>query len=479
LKVKAYFENIHNIILTYLRAAEKEIKVAVAWFTDPELFNELCKKAQQGVNIKVILIKDQINCGQGKLNFFRLKNYGCQVEFLDVEKFNKMHHKFCVIDESVVITGSYNWTNQARKNNENITVIEGNIQICQDYLDIFSKLINPSSNHIANNVSPNAVKTRLEIIKNSILLNEIESVAAQIVKLKPVQAIYSLDNIIDCLDHHEYKKAVEEITLYLKNFTALTVSEDNEIHELKFELKILELRLESITNEQADIERDLVLFNRRQHEILGFVTKQILQAKAEYFKYISDCAEKNNDESARSKKDEADEAEQDFNDYSHEYEELSQTRVDKLDEVSEKELKSMFRRACNLCHPDKVPEHQKAEASEIFIKLKEAYDSNNVEEVEIIYSNLQKGQFKHTKASILKESELLRTAIMEIKHKIKTNLNILNNLKRDSVVIAMQKIGNHEDKWIEFFERKQASLEAELLNWLCALDNLKKGSHYE
>ena len=92
---------------------------------------------------------------------------------------------------------------------------------------------------------------------------------------------------------------------------------------------------------------------------------------------------------------------------------------------------------------------------------------------------MQKGQFKHTKASILKESELLRTAIMEIKHKIKTNLNILNNLKRDSVVIAMQKIGNHEDKWIEFFERKQASLEAELLNWLCALDNLKKGSHYE
>ena len=61
-----------------------------------------------------------------------------------------------------------------------------------------------------------------------------------------------------------------------------------------------------------------------------------------------------------------------------------------MDEVSEKELKSMFRRACNLCHPDKVPEHQKAEASEIFIKLKEAYDSNNVEEVEIIYSNLQK-----------------------------------------------------------------------------------------
>ena len=68
MRVKAYFEDIHKIIIANLRSAEKEIRVAVAWFTDPELFNELCKKAQQGIDIKIILINDQINCGQGKLN---------------------------------------------------------------------------------------------------------------------------------------------------------------------------------------------------------------------------------------------------------------------------------------------------------------------------------------------------------------------------------------------------------------------------
>ena len=34
-----------------------------------------------------------------------------------------MHDKFCVIDNQVVITGSYNWTTNAEfKNDENITV---------------------------------------------------------------------------------------------------------------------------------------------------------------------------------------------------------------------------------------------------------------------------------------------------------------------------------------------------------------------
>ena len=147
--------------------------------------------------------------------------------------------------------------------------------------------------------------------------------------------------------------------------------------------------------------------------------------------------------------------------------------------MSEKELKLMFKKACNICHPDKVPEAQKEEASEIFIKLKDAYDNNDIAQVKIIYANLQKGNFTHTKASILKENELLRSAIMEIKYKIESNLNILKNLKQDDVVVAMQSIGENEEKWIAFFKSKRERLESELLYWLAALDNLKKGENYE
>ncbi|MBF4102931.1 hypothetical protein INT80_11980 [Gallibacterium anatis] len=57
------------------------------------------------------------------------------------------------------------------------------------------------------------------------------------------------------------------------------VSEDYEAVELRFELKILELRLESLSNEQADLERNILLFNRMQYEILGDIIQQILELK--------------------------------------------------------------------------------------------------------------------------------------------------------------------------------------------------------
>ncbi len=51
-----------------------------------------------------------------------------------------MHHKFAVIDEAVVVTGSFNWTTQAVFNNqENVLFIE-NAEIAKKYTDEFQRL---------------------------------------------------------------------------------------------------------------------------------------------------------------------------------------------------------------------------------------------------------------------------------------------------------------------------------------------------
>lgn len=53
-----------------------------------------------------------------------------------------MHHKFCVIDNEVVITGSYNWTASAdKRNNENLLVIH-DAKIAQEYSAEFNRLWN-------------------------------------------------------------------------------------------------------------------------------------------------------------------------------------------------------------------------------------------------------------------------------------------------------------------------------------------------
>lgn len=68
-------------------------------------------------------------------------------KFLRIYKDNTsslMHNKFCVIDLKKVITGSYNWTNKAEYNNENISMIKDRItaeEYANEFKEIKSKII--------------------------------------------------------------------------------------------------------------------------------------------------------------------------------------------------------------------------------------------------------------------------------------------------------------------------------------------------
>jgi hypothetical protein len=60
-ELKTHFEDIQNQIIEEIRKAKYTIWVAVAWFTDKKLFNELIKKSDEGLNVQVIIIDDDIN----------------------------------------------------------------------------------------------------------------------------------------------------------------------------------------------------------------------------------------------------------------------------------------------------------------------------------------------------------------------------------------------------------------------------------
>ena len=52
-----------------------------------------------------------------------------------------MHNKFCIIDLNKVIYGSYNWTGNAKYNNESITITEGR-EVAEDFANQFIQLRN-------------------------------------------------------------------------------------------------------------------------------------------------------------------------------------------------------------------------------------------------------------------------------------------------------------------------------------------------
>ena len=139
--IQAYFNQIQKKILEEINNSNKDIIIAVAWFTQLDLFNAIIGALDRGVNVSLILIKDIINCGDYGLDFSLYLQKGGKLCFVNKRNI-LMHNKFCIFDGSILITGSYNWTYSAEiRNAENIIITdEGNV--CQDYSKYFANLWN-------------------------------------------------------------------------------------------------------------------------------------------------------------------------------------------------------------------------------------------------------------------------------------------------------------------------------------------------
>ena len=137
LEIEIHFEEIQAQIIEQIKNAKFAIWIAVAWFTDKVLMREVYNKKKQGLNIRLLVIDDEINKKHGfeYEKFFETK----RVKPTGMYK-NIMHHKFCIIDFKTVIHGSYNWTNKARWNKETISIDNGR-EIAEKFANEFIEMI--------------------------------------------------------------------------------------------------------------------------------------------------------------------------------------------------------------------------------------------------------------------------------------------------------------------------------------------------
>jgi phosphatidylserine/phosphatidylglycerophosphate/cardiolipin synthase-like enzyme len=123
---QAYFGDIRGKIIDELESAEHTIKIAMAWFTNHTIFHVVINKAASGVKIELAISDSESNFRFGSsLDFQALQRKGMKVYVINSEGgWQFMHHKFAIIDNKKVITGSYNWSSSAQTNFENIIVTQ-------------------------------------------------------------------------------------------------------------------------------------------------------------------------------------------------------------------------------------------------------------------------------------------------------------------------------------------------------------------
>lgn len=448
MQTEAVFEDIAERIQQEIGKAQKSIFIAVAWFTNRALFNELVIRAKNGCAVYLIISNDDINLNSA-IDFDELIVYQSKVYKIGNGDSDLMHNKFCVIDYNTVITGSYNWSYKAESNFENVIITTGDATLAEQFISEF--------NNIRKQYYPDAVNEeivfplskiikRLEILKNYILLEDIEELSREIAKLQAYNYNSDLHSILEFVEKEEFASAINEIQNFISKNQQLSIWIDPEIAALKLEIKILENQLNSYDNEKIELEKVLSDFQRRHTIELGEIILDILRLRK--LKFKSDKAK-------------FEEAENDEKQYREQVDAEKEKDVHELTEEQKTELKKKYRKATVLCHPDKFANESaeiQKQAEDIFKELNEANEKNDVQRVSEILSNLEKGILSTIKGDRLTDIDKLRATIERLRVKVKTIETQIVTIKQSEAFIIINKLND----WDDYFNITKEKLQREL-----------------
>jgi hypothetical protein len=445
MQTEAVFENIAERIQQEISKAQKSVFIAVAWFTNKKLFNELVNKARNGCTVSLIISNDNINLNSS-IDFDQLDIGKSKVYKIGNGDTELMHNKFCVIDYSTVITGSYNWSYKAESNFENVIITSNDTTLAEQFISEFNNIRKQYYPDVVNEeiVFPlNKIIKRLEILKNYILLEDIEELNKESSKLKEYDFNSDLQEIIDDIRKEEFGSAINKIQIFISKNQQLSIWTDPEIAALKLEIKNLENQLNGYDNEKIELEKLLSEFQHRHSIELGEIILDILKLRKLKFK-----ADKTKYE----------EAENDERQYREHFDAEKEKEIFELTDEQKLELKKKFRKATVLCHPDKAADEFKEAAQRIFIELKQAYDANDLKKVSEILDDLEKGNFFKTKSETVQEKDLLKAAIAKLKRQIKILETEIITIKESDTFKTIISI----EDWEDYFQSTKDKLTREL-----------------
>lgn len=119
-------------IISLFNQAKNTVHVAIYSLTEPNIVNAMISANKRGVNIEVIADATESKNRNQALMIKKLVSSRINVR-LTVRQKALMHNKVGIFDGQTVCTGSFNWTANAEKNNdENLLVIDGQ-DLASDY----------------------------------------------------------------------------------------------------------------------------------------------------------------------------------------------------------------------------------------------------------------------------------------------------------------------------------------------------------
>jgi phosphatidylserine/phosphatidylglycerophosphate/cardiolipin synthase-like enzyme len=144
-EVNTYFspdDGVLNALIPLLSNAEESVYFLAYSFTTNELGDLLRQKDEDGLDVKGVMDAEQVVSNQGtEYDLFKQANMSVRLDGNE----GLMHHKVFVIDEKIVVFGSYNFSRSAEENNDENLIVVYSEPIAQQFIKEFQRVWNQAS----------------------------------------------------------------------------------------------------------------------------------------------------------------------------------------------------------------------------------------------------------------------------------------------------------------------------------------------
>ena len=122
-------------LMAYLETAKEIIRVWVYFFTNWKIWEVIKRRLEDGVEVRIITDKDS----KGAFGMGEEWKKSLKCHHLPIPEESKMHHKFVIIDDNLVMNGSFNWTKSAESKNLENVIVSSSKTLINAFIEIFDR----------------------------------------------------------------------------------------------------------------------------------------------------------------------------------------------------------------------------------------------------------------------------------------------------------------------------------------------------
>jgi hypothetical protein len=131
-------------LIKVISGAKSNLDIAIYSLTKENIVDAIIKSKSSGVNVRLITDKQESKSKSEAKELAKLKAAGIPVK-INTHK-GLMHMKVTIADKNIITTGSYNYTEAATKNNDEVLVVLHDSTAAQKFTSEFERMWNDTKN---------------------------------------------------------------------------------------------------------------------------------------------------------------------------------------------------------------------------------------------------------------------------------------------------------------------------------------------